>query len=261
MLQNPGNDMPRKFYLIGHNPNNVQDAVAYLQAGANALEPDVCYDKGSKTFYVHDEVVDFLPSWLYSGPTLMSYLDNLVQALRGNQSLQLALISFDLKAPYSYDINAQLYDTIRTHFSQFFPKVSILTTVGKSKGMSFLAQVSPQHPNEAVGVDGGTTPDDVRTFFQTRGLHVTYANGTTFTPVTWIKGSIVRAIQLRDQTPGGIFKLVYVWTVISSSHMQFYLDMGVDGIITGNVASLSNLIKTQYSNLYVLATQDDSPFA
>ena len=128
--------MPRKFYLIGHNPNNVQDAVAYLQAGANALEPDVCYDKGSKTFYVHDEDVDFLPSWLYSGPTLMSYLDNLVQALRGNQSLQLALISFDLKAPYSYDINAQLYDTIRTHFSQFFPKVSILTTVGKSKGMS-----------------------------------------------------------------------------------------------------------------------------
>jgi hypothetical protein len=37
--------------------------------------------------------------------------------------------------------------------------------------------------------------------------------------------------------------------------------MGVDGIITGNVASLSNLIKTQYSNQYVLATQDDSPFA
>ncbi len=253
--------MPRKFYLIGHNPNNVQDAVAYLQAGANALEPDVCYDKGSKTFYVHDEVVDFLPNWLYSGPTLISYLDDLVQALRGNQSLQLALISFDLKSPYSYDINVQLYDTLRTHFSQFYPKISILTTVGKSKGMSFLSQVSLQRPNEAVGVDGGATPDDVQTFFQPRGLHVTYANGTTFIPVTWVQGKIARAIQLRDQTPGGSFKLVYVWTVISSSHMQFYLNMGVDGMITGDVSLLSSLLKTQYSNQYVLATQDDVPFA
>ena len=156
--------MPRKFYLIGHNPNSVQEAIAYLQAGANALEPDVCYDQGTNSFYVHDEVVDFLPNWLYSGPTLTSYLDDLVQALRGNPSLQLALLSFDLKSPYSYDINAQLYDTLRTHFSQFFPKVSILTTVGKSNGMNFLAQVSPQHPNEAVGVDGGASPDDVQTF-------------------------------------------------------------------------------------------------
>ena len=252
--------MPRKFYLIGHNPNSVQEAIAYLQAGANALEPDVCYDQGTNSFYVHDEVVDFLPNWLYSGPTLTSYLDDLVQALRGNPSLQLALLSFDLKSPYSYDINAQLYDTLRTHFSQFFPKVSILTTVGKSNGMNFLAQVSPQHPNEAVGVDGGTTPDDVQIFFQPRGLHVTYANGTTFIPVTWVKGKIARAIQQRDQSPGHSFKLVYVWTVISSSHMKFYLDMGVDGIITGDAALLSSIFKTQYSNQYVLATQDDLPF-
>jgi hypothetical protein len=253
--------MSRKFYLIGHNPNNVQDAVAYLQAGANALEPDVCYDKGSKTFYIHDELIDFLPNWLYSGPKLTSYLDDLVKALQGNQSFQLALIAFDLKTPYSYDINAQLYNIIRTHFSQFYPKVSILTTVGSSKGMSFMSQVSPQYPNEAVGVDEGTSPDDVQAFFQLRGLHFTYANGTTFTPVTWVKGDIAHAIQLRDQARGGSFKLVYVWTVISSSHMQFYLDMGVDGMITGNVALLSSLLKTKYVNQYVLATQDDFPFA
>ena len=78
--------------------------------------------------------------------------------------------------------------------------------------------------------------------------------------MTWVQGKIARAIQLRDQSPGHSFKLVYVWTVISSSHMKFYLDMGVDGIITGDAALLSSILKTQYSNQYVLATQDDLPF-
>jgi len=32
---------PRPFYIVGHNPNTVHDAEVALQAGANALEPDV----------------------------------------------------------------------------------------------------------------------------------------------------------------------------------------------------------------------------
>jgi TM2 domain-containing membrane protein YozV len=75
-----------------------------------------------------------------------------------------------------------------------------------------------------------------------------------------VKGDIALALQLRDQAPGS-FKLVYVWTVISTSHMQFYLNMGVDGMITGNVASLNSLLNTKYVDQYVLATQDDFPFA
>ncbi|WP_295676049.1 hypothetical protein [uncultured Mucilaginibacter sp.] len=31
----------RQFFIIGHNPNSVLDACNYLQAGANALEPDI----------------------------------------------------------------------------------------------------------------------------------------------------------------------------------------------------------------------------
>jgi hypothetical protein len=33
--------VPRPFYLIGHNPNTPELARAFIDAGANALEPDL----------------------------------------------------------------------------------------------------------------------------------------------------------------------------------------------------------------------------
>jgi hypothetical protein len=37
----------QKFYIIGHNPNTLEHARGYLEAGANALEPDVCFSAKS----------------------------------------------------------------------------------------------------------------------------------------------------------------------------------------------------------------------
>jgi len=34
---------PRPFYIVGHNPNKIIDAVTALSYGANALEPDITY--------------------------------------------------------------------------------------------------------------------------------------------------------------------------------------------------------------------------
>lgn len=46
---------PRKFYIIGHNPNSVHEAVKCLKAGANALEPDVHYlPEYDEKFFVYD---------------------------------------------------------------------------------------------------------------------------------------------------------------------------------------------------------------
>ncbi|MGD1149123.1 MAG: hypothetical protein ABR961_14375 [Thermoanaerobaculaceae bacterium] len=52
----------RKFYLIGHNPNSVGEAIRCLEAGANALEPDVCWDADDRAFYVHEEI-PLIPTW------------------------------------------------------------------------------------------------------------------------------------------------------------------------------------------------------
>jgi hypothetical protein len=34
----------RKFYIIGHNPDTLGEAADFMRAGANALEPDICFD-------------------------------------------------------------------------------------------------------------------------------------------------------------------------------------------------------------------------
>ena len=32
---------PRPFYVVGHNPNTIPQVLAALDAGANAIEPDI----------------------------------------------------------------------------------------------------------------------------------------------------------------------------------------------------------------------------
>ena len=255
----------RKFYIFGRNQNNIDDAIESLRSGANAIEPDVCFDDASQSFQVHEQLFflpRFISRWLFSGPALDEYLKALKIRLEQESTLNLAMIALDLKEPYSYEIN-RLFDTIRKNFSQYFPGVLILATVSDAKGMSFLAKVNPQQANEAVGVDEYTSPDDVHNFFQPTGLRHAYANGSSFflTPTTRFHKDIERATALRDQGGVNSFRLVYVWTVKSERSMRFYLDRNVDGMITDNVPELLNLLNNEYAGRYSLATMEDTPFA
>jgi hypothetical protein len=42
----------RPFYIVGHNPNTLEEVAAFLDAGANALEPDVMKFSDSAVFCV-----------------------------------------------------------------------------------------------------------------------------------------------------------------------------------------------------------------
>jgi hypothetical protein len=244
----------RRFYIFGHNPNNVDDAVEALKSGANAIEPDVVFDDELQRFEVREQLFflpRFISRWLFSGPSLGEYLQVLRIRLEQDRSLDLALIAFDLKEPYSYDVN-MLFDTIRKNFSNYFPRVQILTTVSNAMGMPFLAQLNPQQGNEIVGVDEYTEPDTVHNFFRARGLRHAYANGSGFflTSTRGFRKDIERATELRDQGGGNLLGLVYVWTVNSEKSMRFYLDRNVDGMITDNVPELLALLKTEYADRY-----------
>src|SRR5579872_3219632 len=145
----------RQFYIIGHNPNTIDEALANLKAGANALEPDIHFDMDfDGHFYVYHD------NWSYpnSGvPTLKEYLQAIGAALKADSSLNLALIAFDLKPHYNFDIN-ELYSLIRSNFSDEFPGTAILTTVGEFAGGNLLTKVqNNQRTNEAVGIDQSTT--------------------------------------------------------------------------------------------------------
>ena len=251
--------MPRPFYVIGHNPNKVDEALRCLADGANGLEPDVCYDPDTNSFSVHEQLPvlpKWLSKWLYGGIALTDYLAQVADYLAGTPSANLALLAFDLKEPYTYDINL-LLGLVKSNFSDRFPGVSILTTVSTSEGMRFLARAAAQRPNDFVGIDEYLPPDEVFGFFQSTGLRYTYANGTSvpLIPTTRYVKEISRALALRNSNPetGGP-KLVYAWTVNSEASMRAYLDMDIDGLITDNIPALLQLLKTDYADRYVPAS-------
>ena len=250
--------MPRPFYLVGHNPNKVKEAIDCLAAGANGLEPDVCYDPDTNSFSVHEQI-PLLPKvvsrWLYGAVPLTDYLAGVADYLASTPTANLTLLALDLKEPYTYDIN-QLLAVVKANFSNRFPGISILTTVTTSAGMQFLAKTAAQRPNDLVGVDEYLAPDDVAGFFQTTGLRYTYANGTSVPLISttrYVK-DISRALALRNTNPVTGPKLVYAWTVNSERSMRTYLDMDVDGLITDNIPALLELLKTEYASRYTTAT-------
>src|SRR4051812_30827000 len=112
------------FYIIGHNPNKEIEFKQYLIDGANALEPDIHYHPQKHIFYVSHDSDDDLKNSL----TLSDYFSKLKTFLidpKSNIKNELALISFDLKPPYTYDL-MMLYSIIRSEFSKYFPKIAIL---------------------------------------------------------------------------------------------------------------------------------------
>jgi glycerophosphoryl diester phosphodiesterase len=255
--------MPRLFYLIGHNPNSVEAATRCLEAGANAIEPDVSHESGS--FYVHERI-PLVPSWILrlfrKSLTLPEYLTGLATYLgQSGRASQLALIAFDLKPPYDYDVN-ELDALVQAGFGARFPKVPILFTVSDPENMAWLGNLTPGASPRAVGVDEHATPDEVDAFFRTRPLRYTYANGTSvpLLSTTCFLGPVRRATALRANGPGPGFRLVYAWTVNGAHSMRAFLDSDVDGIITDKIEKLLGLLQAQYGGRYVLATADDNPF-
>jgi hypothetical protein len=86
----------RKFYIIAHNPDSVDEAINALQNKANALEPDIAFRDGQ--FWVYDP--DVSGSWNNNVQNLGTYCNGLASFLIENQNnanINLALIAWDLK--------------------------------------------------------------------------------------------------------------------------------------------------------------------
>ena len=94
----------QKLYIIGHNPNTLSEAEEFLRAGANALEPDICYDpEKPERFFVSHGTIGAHP--FTAEHSLVAYLTGLRELLTNtSNNFNLALIAFDTKTP-SFDIN------------------------------------------------------------------------------------------------------------------------------------------------------------
>lgn len=256
--------LKRKFYIIGHNPNSVTKAIRCLKAGANAIEPDIRYlPEQDGKFFVYD-----LAAFNRKQHTLRDYLIGLSAALN-SEKLNLALLAFDLKPVCSKNVESdsiiymkEFFDQLDEYFFSTYTPVPMLLTVGKPSEKSFLANAKPHlKANQAVGVDEGDTAQSVVDFFKNYQMPLAYAAGTSspFASPEKFKPLIKDALALKQLTPE--LKLVYTWTVNSGKTMRDYLNLGVDGMITGKVERLKTLVDTEYQETIELATPDYNPFA
>lgn len=251
--------MSRPFYLIAHNPNTVDDAVASLAAGANALEPDVFYKDNE--FYVNDAV----PLWssLFpprKGPRLADYLtglqDAIVKRKTDERPLYLVRIFFDTKNLEDYHVSL-LYDLIRATFT--LPGVAFSITSSTKKSFSSFNGFKLKAASDTIGVDGGFSAKETDQFFQQMKTNYTYANGNSVPLLSTLSTEyfteIMTAIQLRDN--GNKIKptLVYAWTVNSKDSMRAYLSLGVDGFITDKIErALGVLAEPDFAGKFSLLT-------
>jgi hypothetical protein len=257
--------MARKFYIIGHNPNTVQDAIRVLKQGANAIEPDIRYlPEYNEKFFVYD-----LATENPKNHTLKDYLTNLAAALKKERNLNLALIAFDLKPSYSKQMESsslvfmkEFFAQLNEYFFKNYTPVPVLITVGDPSGRQLLATAKPYlKADQAVGVDEGDTPRSMLDFFSKAQIPCTYANGTSSpiaSPEKYIR-FVKDAIALREQT--NELKLVYTWTVNSLKTMRSFADIEVDGMITDKVPRLKKLIEAEYAGKLELAKAEYNPFA
>lgn len=244
----------RPFYIIGHNPNTVADAVNYLRAGANALEPDVHYTNGQ--YYMGEGTTS-------TDLALSSYLQGLCVAFTTDSSLVPALIMFDTK---NSDGNIlDLISCIQQNFSSKFNDTAISITrslATEHEHVFFAPAAGSLFANWATGVDEHTEPEYTDAFFKSLGITTyTYADGISIQVPLLAEiylPRIKRAVAMRDT--GTSFKLVYAWTLDLQHEIETFLNLNPDGLITDSPASLKSIITGKFSAQYRLATPADNPF-
>ncbi len=256
--------MKRKFYIIGHNPNSVKKVIQCLKDGANAIEPDIRYlPKYDEFFFVYD----FL-TLNRRKHTLRDYLTRLSKALN-HEGLDLALLAFDLKSFRTKNMGQDSVVYMEEFFKQlneFLLKtndaVPVLLTVGKPELKQLLLAAKPYlTASQAIGIDHEDDPQSAAYYFSRQSMPFTVANGTSspFASPRKFRTSIKEALDLKLLLRE--LKLVYTWTVNSPKTMRYYLNLGVDGMITGRIKKMKKLLIKEYSETHELATSRDNPFA
>ncbi|MEO6550010.1 MAG: PLAT/LH2 domain-containing protein [Ferruginibacter sp.] len=246
----------RRFYIIGHNPNTIEEAKEYLDNGANALEPDIVHSDGR--FYVSHSL---LPSY-ENVPTVEDYLQSL-KALIAAHQYDLALIVWDMKHA-GFDIN-HFISIVKENFDGgACDGVAMLMT--HADDIDFVNRYSGNFENVGIGVDESDTPPGELQEIYKRSSHknFSYADGiTTLLNKPGVFKNVTEAQQCRRKHEPDSFKIIYTWVLSMEASIRKYLDSYMDGIMVdaGAVKLLKELIDTApYNDVYELAKNGYNPF-
>jgi len=254
---------PRPFYICGHNPNSFELVKRALAGGANALEPDVNVFERRP-----DELCISHGGTLGNGrgdddePALVPFL----QFLRQQADLhpQLSLIVFDCKPPtHSPDHGVTLLNAIREHLTDATHLNIIISVAATANAAMFDRIATMLRDREGLMIDQEDDPVAVSSMFAQRHVtHQGFGNGISILNSILgpnVRPSMERACALRAETNQPRF--IYVWTVNSHDLEREYIRIGVDGIISDDLAKLRAIIEEpEMKQLVRLATRDDDPF-
>jgi PLAT/LH2 domain-containing protein len=247
----------RPFFIIGHNPNTIEEAREFLQHGANALEPDIVFADGQ--FYIsHAAHLSYT-----NVPTLIEYLQELKALLLAEQ-YNLALIIWDIKT-VNFDPN-HFIDIVKENFSgEPFDGITMLITNDDDYG--FLNQFIGRYPNVGVGMDeSDIPPSEIEKIFKNANQrNFSYADGIiTFLNKPGVYENINEALHCRFENEPDSFGLIYTWVLSRESSLRKYLDIYIDGIMVdvGSVSLLKELTANPpYNEVYEMAKNGYNPFA
>ena len=267
---------PRPFYIFAHNPNTVHDAEVALQAGANALEPDVTIAEPDTSNPSCGTGV--LVDWDSSSPNRDGLCSDtrFVDWLKGvhNLAIQypgLALIAFDIKSPAATAAHGvEIRDAVRTYLNTGQVNINVIFSVGtQSDGGVFDNILGTLGPREGVQIDAEDDPADVVNFFFARNYfgNIGYGDGTAFQGPN-LPRAIDRAAFLRASA-GYPKAVTYVYTLNHVTSMHSFIYSGVDGIIpdafgvqaSGDPSYITELVNVVHEHPEIrVATRDDNPF-
>ncbi|CAN5254214.1 hypothetical protein BH09BAC3_BH09BAC3_19740 [soil metagenome] len=247
----------RSFYIIGHNPNTLEEAKEFLDKGANGLEPDIVHCNGK--FYISHS-----PQSSYENiQTVEEYLQGL-KALLYTRRYNLAIILWDLKVT-DFDIN-EFMAVVKENFSGG-PCNDVVMLLTHSDDHEFVSSYHGQHSNVGIGLDeSNVSPRDLAGMFKNSGhKNFSYADGiTTVLHKPEVFKNVREALHHRDTSDTNSFKFVYTWVLARPIAMRKYLGNHVDAIMVdiASVDRLKELITTQpYSEAYQLAQGGHNPFS
>ncbi|KAH9211681.1 hypothetical protein DL95DRAFT_464636 [Leptodontidium sp. 2 PMI_412] len=212
---------------MAHNPNvyvdgGTDDPATALQAGANALGPDVNRSKDiDKLVIAHGGFLFIAGPGSDSDPDLIAYLKHLRVLAKSNPAF--ALVAFDCKKGTYFwqgqdigaDFGLELLTAIRTHPTNFVP-LDIVISVPDRQGVSVFQKIYKiLTPTEAIAIDQEDDPDSVARHFQQLGAtsNAVYGYGNTFQLPAFVP-SLRRAIE---------------WTV---AWIREHIRIGADGVMS-----------------------------
>jgi len=255
---------PRPFYVVGHNPNTIKDVLVALEAGANAIEPDVNVyeDRQGELCISETGIIDSDEGGDSDAPSLAQFLDDLHDV--AGKWPELALVVFDCKPKVATAAHgATLLREIRTRLT-YDTEINIIISVSsRSEAAIFDGIKGILGPREGCMIDEDNDPVAVASMFINAGVgNRCYGNGNKFqNPVTSpnLRPSIEHACGLRAGRNS--FQFIYEWTNNEEERIREFIRTGVDGIISDDIDKLKSVTEEdEFQPLIRYATRADNPF-